>query len=644
MSLRLEQIKAPEDLKGLNRQELEQLAQEIRQRIIETVSKNGGHLAPNLGTVELTLALHSVFDSPRDKIIWDVGHQCYTHKLLTGRQEAFATLRQYGGLSGYPKRAESPHDIFETGHSSTSISAALGLAKARDLAGEKWAVVAIIGDGALTGGMSFEALNHAGHAGTHLIIIINDNHMSIAPNVGALSSYLNRLRTDPSYRRLKSDLQEVLKKVPLVGSLLARGMERLKDAFKYLLVPGVIFEELGYTYLGPVDGHDIGQMQEVFRQAKSLEGPVVIHLYTQKGRGYPFAEDKPEKFHGPPPFEVATGLPILNNPQPSYSEAFGRALVELAERNPKIVAITAAMPDGTGLSHFHQRFPERFFDVGIAEQHAVTFAAGLAVGGWRPVFAVYSTFLQRALDQVIHDVALQNLPVVFAIDRAGIVGEDGATHQGLYDLGFLRFVPNLTVMAPRDELELKAMLELAFRLPGPSALRYPRGRVEGATLSPALPLEPGRAEVLREGEDLAVWAYGTMVHPTLRAAEILERENIHVTVVNARFVRPLDLDLLARHGRRFRLLVTVEEHVLTSGFGSALLEGLNLLGLSGVEVKRLGVPDQIVDHGSRGLFLKQFGLTEQGIANALRSFYLGRRQWRASSRTGGRKMVSTIKR
>ncbi|MCL4424172.1 MAG: 1-deoxy-D-xylulose-5-phosphate synthase [Firmicutes bacterium] len=644
MSSRLELIKDPENLKGLSGEELEQLAREIRQVIIETVSRNGGHLAPSLGAVELTLALHTVFESPRDKIIWDVGHQTYAHKLLTGRQERFATLRQYGGLSGYPKRSESPHDIFETGHSSTSISAALGLAKARDLAKEDWAVVAVIGDGALTGGMSFEALNHAGHDGTRLIIVVNDNHMSIAPNVGALSSYLNRLRLDPSYRRFKSDIQGVLKKVPLVGGILSRSMERIKDAFKYLLVPGVIFEELGYTYFGPIDGHDIVEMQRVFLQAKSLRGPVVIHVLTQKGRGYPLAEDKPEKFHGPSPFEVATGLPLLAAPQPSYSEALGRYLTELAEQNQRVVAITAAMPAGTGLAIFRQRFPERFFDVGIAEQHAVTFAAGLAVAGWRPVFAVYSTFLQRALDQVIHDVALQNLPVLFAVDRAGIVGEDGATHQGLYDLAFLRYVPNLTIMAPRDELELKAMLQLALSLPGPAVLRYPRGRVEGANVPLLTPPTPGRAEILLEGEDLVVWAYGAMVHPTLRAAEILARENIHPTVVNARFLQPLDLDLLAEQARKCPLLATVEEHVLTSGFGSALLEGLNHLGVSGVEVKRLGVPDLIVDHGSRGQYLKHFGLTEQGIANSLRSFYLGRSRVRLERRRPGRQVATPMKR
>nr|WP_027719261.1 1-deoxy-D-xylulose-5-phosphate synthase [Desulfovirgula thermocuniculi] len=614
----LSTINSPRDLLSLDIGGLQRLAQEIRQEIIETVAANGGHLAPNLGVVELTLALHRVFQSPRDKIIWDVGHQCYAHKMITGRRAAFRTLRQYGGISGFPRPQESEHDVFATGHSSTSISAALGLALARDLKGEDYAVVAVIGDGAMTGGMAFEALNHAGQVKTNLIVVLNDNEMSISPNVGALAQYLSRLRTDPMYSKGKEEIEQLLKRIPTIGPRVARAVERIKDALKYLVVPGMFFEELGFIYLGPIDGHNLRAMIKVFEQARSTKGPVLVHVLTRKGKGYPPAEKNADKYHGVGPFDIKTGQ-VKKKPgePPSYTEVFGRTLVELGRRDRRIVAITAAMPSGTGLDLFASAFPERFFDVGIAEQHAVTLGAGLAAGGFRPVVAIYSTFLQRAYDQIIHDVCLQNLPVTLVLDRGGLVGEDGATHHGAFDFAYLRCIPNMVVMAPANENELRRMLLTALMHPGPAALRYPRGAGTGCPLDEEiLPLPLGKAEVLREGDDLTVLAVGSMVPLAAEAASLLEREGVQATVINARFVKPLDEECIIRYAVRTRRLLTVEEHALQGGFGGAVLELLADRGIQGVKVTRLGIPDEFIQHGSRATLLARCGLTVENLVNA----------------------------
>jgi 1-deoxy-D-xylulose-5-phosphate synthase len=617
--MHLKELTGPEQLKGLTTQQLLSLGEEIRQVILQTVASTGGHLAPNLGVVELTLALHTVFESPRDKILWDVSHQSYVHKLLTGRLNRFGTLRQYQGIAGFTDPHESVHDHFHWGHASTSISAAVGLAKARDLQEEKFEVVAVIGDGALTGGMAFEALDHVGHDKTRLTVVLNDNSMSIAPNVGGISNYLARIRTGPSYQRVKHDVAEALKHIPFVGAQAFEFVDRLKEGVKHLLVQNMFFEDLGLTYIGPVDGHNLPALQEALRQARSYPGPTVVHVVTTKGKGVPYAEELPDKFHGGGPFDVATG-----KTQPSavsYSEVFGNTLIKLAQADSRVVGITAAMPSGTGLTRYAREFPDRYFDVGIAEQHGVTFAAGLAKQGMRPVFAVYSTFLQRAYDQVIHDVAIQGLPVVFSLDRAGLV-EDGATHQGVFDVAFLRAIPGLTVMAPKDENELQHMLFTAVSHEGPAALRYPRGKALGVPMDDefhAIPL--GKGELLREGADVALIGYGTMVQLCLAAAEELAREGISAAVVNPRFVKPLDADLLLRVGRQCGRVVTVEESYLAGGFGSAVLELYSEHGLA-VGIRRLGVPDQFVPHGEAKHFHKQFGLTAAGVADAARQSVL----------------------
>ncbi|RKO66775.1 1-deoxy-D-xylulose-5-phosphate synthase [Desulfofundulus salinus] len=631
----LSTINSPADLRSLDMAGLQQLASEIRQEIIETVAKNGGHLAPNLGVVELTLALHRVFQTPRDKIVWDVGHQSYVHKLVTGRRPVFHTLRQFGGISGFPRPQESEHDAFGTGHSSTSISAALGLALARDLKGDNYSVVAVIGDGALTGGMAFEALNHAGHHKTNLIVVLNDNEMSIAPNVGGLAKYLSRLRTDPMYSKGKEELEQLLKRIPAIGPRVVKAVERVKDSLKYLVVPGMFFEELGFIYLGPIDGHNIQAMINVFQQAKTTRGPVLVHVLTRKGRGYPPAEENADKFHGVGPFEVKTGQVIKKPGQPpSYTEVFGRTLVELGRRDKRIVAITAAMPSGTGLDHFAAAFPERFYDVGIAEQHAVTLGAGLAAGGLRPVVAIYSTFLQRAYDQVLHDVCLQNLPVTFALDRAGLVGEDGATHHGVFDFAYLRSIPNLVLMAPGDENELRQMLKTALDYPGPAVLRYPRSAGTGCPLDEKIiSLPVGKARVLREGDDITLLAVGTMVSLVEEAASLLEQQGIHATVINARFVKPLDEECITRYALRTRRVVTIEEHVLQGGFGSAVLELLGDRGLRNVQVIRLGIPDEFIEHGSRAVLLARCGLTVEGLVNTVLQA-LGARRARTKVKIG----------
>ncbi|HEY8393307.1 MAG TPA: 1-deoxy-D-xylulose-5-phosphate synthase [Thermaerobacter sp.] len=618
----LPRLRGPQDLRRLGEEELARLAAEIRDTIIRTVARNGGHLGASLGVVELTLALHRVFASPRDKIVWDTGHQAYGHKLLTGRYDRFHTLRETGGLSGFLKRRESPHDIVEAEHAGTSISHAVGLARARDLRGEKYHVVAVIGDGALTAGMAFEALNHAGHLGTDLIVVLNDNSMSIAPNVGALARHLNQLRTDPTYTRLRHDLQRLLEQVPRVGPQVVRLLQRMKDSMKYLLVPGMLFEALGFRYIGPVDGYRLPDLLRVFKNVKRFRGPVLVHVLTQKGKGFAPAEGDPWKWHGPKPFDPATGrmkAGAAGGP-PSYTGVFARTLTRLAAQDPRLVAITAAMPDGTGVDAFARQFPERAFDVGIAEQHAVTFAAGLALGGLRPVVAIYSTFLQRAFDQALHDVGIQRLPVIFAIDRAGIVGADGETHQGLYDIAYLRLIPGFVLMAPKDENELQHMLKTAVAYEGgPVAIRWPRGNGVGVPLDPEpSPLPIGRAELLRSGRDVALIAYGSMVHPALAAARQLAAEGIDAAVVNARFAKPLDEELLASLLAETGAAVTVEEHALAGGFGSAVLEMASHRGIA-ARIRCLGIPDCFVEHGDPDYFRARFGLTAEGIAAAARA-------------------------
>ncbi len=639
----LDGIRGPEDLKALPPGVLPELAREIRARIIETVSRTGGHLAPNLGVVELSLALHRVFDSPRDRIVWDVGHQTYTHKMLTGRLDRLATLRQEGGLSGFPRREESPHDVFETGHASTSISAALGIAQARDIKGEDFSVVAVIGDGALTGGMAFEALNNAGQMKTSLIVVLNDNELSYGPTVGGLAAYLGRMRTHPVYAKVKRGLETTLKAIPLVGPGLFYLGGRLKGSLKYLFVKGMLFEELGFTYLGPIDGHNTAQLEEYLNRAKRLRGPVFVHVLTKKGKGYAPAEADPDRFHGVGPFDVATGASLDRGPArpsagpstsangngvaPTYTQAFGRALLSLGRQDSRVVAITAAMASSTGVAAFAREFPRRWFDVGICEQHAVTFAAGLAREGLRPVVAIYSTFLQRSYDQILHDVCLQGLPVTFALDRAGLVGADGPTHHGVYDLAYLRTMPGMTVMAPKDENELQHMLKTAIQLGGPAALRYPRGGGLGVEVDPEpRRLEVGRAEILRRGRDLAILALGSMVAPSLEAARLLAEQGLEATVVNARFVAPLDLRLIEELARNVRSLVTVEEHVAKGGFGSAVAEVLADLGLVGkVRLARLALPDEPVAHGNVDRLLHRFGLDAEGVAAAARGLLAERR-------------------
>ncbi|QGP94064.1 1-deoxy-D-xylulose-5-phosphate synthase [Neomoorella glycerini] len=614
----LDKIKEPADVKKLNNQELELLATEIRRELVRTVARTGGHLAPNLGVVELTLALHSVFDLPRDKIIWDVGHQCYVHKMLTGRRSQFSTLRQFGGLSGFPKRAESPYDTFDTGHSSTSISAALGIALARDLKGEDYQVVAVIGDGALTGGMAFEAMNHAGHLKASLIVVLNDNEMSISSPVGGMAAYLSRLRTDPMYSRGKEELENLLNRLPHVGPRVLKIIERMKDSFKYLVVPGMLFEELGFTYLGPIEGHNIARLKEVLQRARATRGPVLVHVITTKGKGYRPAETHPGRFHGVGPFDPDTGEPLTAGGPPTYTSVFGAELVRQGEKNNRLVAITAAMPEGTGLIPFARRFPKRFFDVGIAEQHALTMAAGLAAAGLKPVVAIYSTFLQRAVDQVIHDIALMELPVVLAIDRAGLVGEDGETHQGLFDLALLRSIPRMVIMAPKDEQELRHMLVTAIQHNGPAALRYPRGAGVGVPLTGAAQTLPiGKGEVLRQGRDVAILALGPLVYAALAAAGELAARGIEAAVINPRFVKPLDAELILTWAAKTGRLVTVEEHVLAGGFGSAVLELLAANGRERTRVQCLGVKDEFVPQGKPAVLREHLGLTPAGIIKAV---------------------------
>lgn len=623
-------LKLPEDLKGLSLEELQQVAAEVRAYMIKTVADNGGHLAASLGVVELTVALHSTYSSPRDLITWDVGHQSYPHKLLTGRWEQFPTLRCRGGLCGFPKPSESIHDPFISGHSSTSISAALGLARARDLQGEDYKVVAVIGDGALTGGMAFEALNDAGHRRADLLVILNDNEMSIGSNVGSMSAYLGRIRSDPKYSRLKKDFEHFVARVPMIGKKMVDTAEKIKGGLKYVFMPGMLFEELGFTYFGPVDGHNIKAIKNILKQAEQMSGPVMVHVITEKGKGYHYAEQSPEVFHGIGPFDPKNGLPLKKKKTPTYTDVFGRTLLELARVNPEIIAVTAAMSSGTGLRAFAAEFPERFFDVGIAEQHGVTMAAAMAAGGLRPVVAVYSTFLQRAYDQILHDTCLQSLPVVFAVDRAGIVGEDGETHQGLFDLSYLRNLPNMSIMAPANGRELQQMLVSAFdHSAGPVAVRYPRDKVEEeqeeqlAIEAPhPEPLAWGRGELLRSGEDLLLLAAGTVVSAALEAVETLFWQGIKAAVINARFVKPLDEELIVGWAQKCGRVITIEENVLAGGFGSAVMELLERKGLQ-IPLKRIGIDDRFVEHGTRAEMLSLYGLDTGGIIDAALSFVSG---------------------
>jgi len=634
----LDNVNSPADIRDMSIDELQRLASEIRHEIISVVSVSGGHLASNLGTVELTLALHKVFDTPRDKIVWDVGHQTYAHKLITGRRDRFSTLRQYGGLSGFVSRAEDPtYDCFGTGHSSTSISAALGMAFARDLRGENYKTIAFIGDGALTAGMAFEALNHAGHAGLDIVVVLNDNEMAISPSVGALSAYLSRIITTTVYNRAKSDIELILKKIPAIGTTVFKAAKRLEETIKNLVTPGALFQELGFKYVGPVDGHNLPILIRTLENIRTLKGPILFHVLTKKGSGYRPAEEDPATFHGTRPFDVETGnakgrrvlqkKEALNGVESeTYTDVFGDMLVSLAKRDARIVAITAAMAPGTGLDRFARAFPERFFDVGIAEQHAVTFAAGLAVQGMLPVVAIYSTFLQRAYDQIVHDVCLQNLPVLFAVDRAGLVGRDGATHHGMLDIAYLRAIPNMTVAAPRDAEQFRVMLTWALSddgIPrGPIAIRYPRDAAPGALFPAQRPMARGTGEVLREGRDGAIIALGSMVRPALESAAILESEGFDIAVVDARFVKPLDAPLLRKVISSVPAILTAEEHCLDGGFGSAVMEFVEREGPSHtVPVRRVGLPCSFVAHGSRSQLLHICGIEAAQMVQQARHFF-----------------------
>jgi len=610
----LEKVNSPVDLKKMKLKELEDLAAEIRELLIQTISHTGGHLASNLGVVELTIALHRVFDSPKDKIIWDVGHQCYTHKLLTGRKSYFPTLRQQGGLCGFPKREESEHDQFNTGHAATAISATLGMALSRDFKEEKCEVIAVVGDGSLTGGLAFEGLNQVGMLKRDLIVVLNDNKMSISKNVGGLSVHLNELSSLSLFARARRLLWIWVKKIPLLGKFLSKIAEYLRIGFRSLFKIRVFFEQLGFKYVGPIDGHNLAELLEIFNKVKNLSGPVLVHVVTQKGRGYEFAEKDPTKYHGASSFYIHDGKWSKKPQKLTYTEVFAQTLIKLARENKRIIGITAAMPDGTGLVKFAQEFPERCFDVGIAEEHATTFAAGLAIKGLQPFVAIYSTFLQRAFDQIVHDVALQNLPVVFMIDRAGVVGDDGPTHHGNFDLSYLRLIPNLVISAPKDENELQHLIKTAEVYGnGPFTCRYPRGEGVGVELDSELkPLPIGKGEELKSGQDLYLLACGSMVYPCLSVAERLEEKGIRVGVINARFVKPLDEELILKAARCERVL-TVEENTQVGGFGSAVLEVLEKHKVKNVRVERIGIPDSFVPHGSPQLLKKEMGLDEEGI-------------------------------
>jgi 1-deoxy-D-xylulose-5-phosphate synthase len=616
-------VNFPDDIRRLDLAQLNRLAGEIREKIIEIVSRNGGHLASSLGAVELTLAIHYVFDTPRDKVIWDVGHQAYAHKIITGRKNLFHTLRTKGGISGFPRREESLYDVFNTGHSSTSISAAIGMAEARCLNGGDFKIVAVIGDGSISAGMAFEALNWAGDRNKNLIIILNDNELCISPNVGAMSSYLNRIMTGHTVTRFKTELKNFLKSIPSIGEQMVKFTKQLEESLKGLVVPGILFEELGFTYVGPLEGHRLDNLIKNLKNVRELEGPVLVHVITKKGQGYKFAEDDPAKFHGIAPFKIDTGEPLDEGTAPlSYTKMFGRAIVKLARDNPRIVAVTAAMSEGTGLDEFAREYPGRFYDVGMAEQHGVTFAAGLATEALIPVVAIYSTFLQRAYDQILHDVCLQKLPVVLALDRGGFVGADGPTHHGLFDFSYLRSIPNIIVMAPKDENELQHMLKTAVDCGGPVSIRYPRGRGLGVPIDDIpVSLAVGKGEIVHDAENanLAIVAIGSTVYPAIAAAAKLKSEGINVRVINARFVKPLDEALLCDTAKSIKRIITVEENVLMGGFGSAVMELFEENGIHDVIVKRLGIKDKFVEHASQKELRSMYGIDEEGIIAAARS-------------------------
>ncbi|NBG88779.1 1-deoxy-D-xylulose-5-phosphate synthase [Isachenkonia alkalipeptolytica] len=615
----LTNVNSPDDLKELDEMEIEKLANEIRFFLLENVSKTGGHLASNLGVIELTLAMHSVFDTTTDKIVWDVGHQSYVHKLVTGRRNQFESLRQYKGLSGFPKRGESVHDHFETGHSSTSISAALGIATARDLSNETYDVTAIIGDGALSGGMAFEALNHVGQNKTNINIILNDNEMSISENTGGLSQYLAKVRAMPVYSKVKGDVEALINHIPAVGKSMVKTAGKAKDSIKYFFVPGVLFEEIGITYIGPIDGHDYGRIQEALKRAKAIKGPVLVHVLTKKGKGYIHAEERPEKYHGVSSFDISTGKPLKASNKVSFSKVVGRTLVEIAEDNPKITAITAAMPDGTGIAEFSEKFPQRFFDVGIAEQHAVTLAAGQSVAGLHPFFAVYSTFLQRGFDQVLHDVALQNLPLTLLLDRAGVVGADGETHQGIYDIGYLSLIPNLQILSPENGTELHAMIKYSLEAKAPVAIRYPKADARECDFNSDIKIAKGKAKITKQyGDDVVVFAFGPIHKNAEEAVEKLREQNTNATLVNLRFAKPLDqqtiIDLSQKAGR----IYTIEDHALIGGVGSHIVQVLNEHQIS-KPVYRFGYPDHFIHQGSISEIYQEYGMDAEAIANKILS-------------------------
>ena len=611
-------IAGPSDLKKLPREALPELAQEIRDRIIQVVSCTGGHLAPSLGTVELTIALHYTYDTPRDIVIWDVGHQAYGHKILTGRNDQFDSLRQEGGLSGFPRRMESEYDAFGTAHASTAISAALGFASARDLSHGTHSVIAVVGDGALTGGLAYEGLNQAGALGSDLLVVLNDNSMSISPNVGAIARYLTRLSSSPTYRRLENDVWELLGKVP-AGGKARKLVSRIKEGMKNLMVPNILFEELGFKYYGPIDGHDVPTLLEILTQLKDVKGPVLLHTLTRKGKGYKFSEDDARKYHGVASFDKLTGASAKKAAAPTYTEVYGQTLLEIASKDPKVVAITAAMADGTGLAKFATVLPDRFHDVGIAKQHAACFSAGLAAAGMKPFATIYSTFLQRAYDQIVHDIAVQRLPVRFALDRAGFVGEDGATHHGLFDIPYLRCLPGFVLMAPKDENEFRHMLAtMAAYDKGPIAVRYPRGSGRGVPIDEDLRALPiGEGELVRPGNDLLLVAYGTMVATAERTAQLLEARGIRAAVINARFAKPLDERLIVEWSRRVPRVATLEEGAIPGGFGEAVLELFTRHSISGLKARCFGVPDRLFDHATRDSLLRAAGLTPEPIAAEL---------------------------
>ena len=617
----LELINGPEDIKKLTGKELDILRQEIRDFLIGKISRTGGHLASNLGVVELTMAIYLVFDLPKDKIIWDVGHQSYTHKILSGRKGEFDDLRQYGGMSGFPKRKESPCDAFDTGHSSTSISAGLGLAQARDVSGQDHFVVSVIGDGALTGGMAYEALNNAARMKKNFIIILNDNNMSISENVGGMSRYLNGIRTGDGYLDLKKYVTNVLSRIPVIGDELIDKISRTKNGIKQLLIPGMLFENMGITYLGPVDGHDVKALARALKEAKKLDHAVLVHVITKKGKGYEPAEKNPSRFHGVEPFDVLTGESKKEKKNPSYTDVFSKTICQLAEKDPKITAVTAAMPDGTGLKRFSRLYPDRFFDVGIAEEHAVTSAAGMAAGGLKPVVAVYSSFLQRGFDQILHDVGIQNLPVVFAVDRAGLVGSDGETHQGIFDLSFLSAIPNMSIFAPKNLWELKAGLEFAVSFGGPFAIRYPRGEAYRGLKEFNAPVEYGRGEMLYEEKDIALLAVGSMVSTGEHVREKLKSEGWSCTLANGRFVKPFDEELADRLAKNHWLIVTMEENVLQGGYGLMVTRYIHE-HYPHVKVMNIAIPDGYVEHGNVSLLRKGLGIDSDSVIWRMKKEYL----------------------